>query len=82
MSKSSRTKFFLLLKRAILHVFPYCDLSLSICLPPDLNIRDAASGWAKRALAHLEFGSSVNPITTGGQIMPTPLLLAHPDLKT
>jgi hypothetical protein len=33
-----------------------------------------AGGW--------EFGSSVNPITTRGQIMPTTLLLAHPDLKT
>ena len=27
---------------------------------------DAASGWAGWALAHLEFGSSVNPITTMG----------------
>ena len=27
---------------------------------------DAASGWARRALAHPEFGSSVNPITTRG----------------
>ena len=26
----------------------------------------AASGWAGWALAHLEFGSSVNPITTRG----------------
>ena len=43
---------------------------------------DAASGWAGWALAHPEFGSSVNPITTRGQIMPTALLLAHPDLKT
>ena len=44
----------------------------------------AASGWAGWALAHPEFGSSVNPIITrgGGQIMPTTLLLAHPDLKT
>ena len=42
----------------------------------------AASGWAGWALAHPEFGSSVNPITTRGQIMPTTLLLAHPDLKT
>ena len=43
----------------------------------------AASGWAGWAKAHPEFGSSVNPITTrGGQIMPTTLLLAHPDLKT
>ena len=25
---------------------------------------DAASRWAGRAFAHLEFGSSVNPITT------------------
>ena len=25
----------------------------------------AASGWTGRALAHPEFGSSVNPITTG-----------------
>ena len=43
---------------------------------------DAASGWAGWALAHPEFGSSVNPITTKGQIMPTTSLLAHPDLKT
>ena len=27
---------------------------------------DAASGWAGWALAHLEFGSSVNPITIKG----------------
>ena len=27
---------------------------------------DAASGWAGWALAHSEFGSSVNPITTRG----------------
>ena len=27
---------------------------------------DAACGWAGWALAHLEFGSSVNPITTRG----------------
>ena len=27
---------------------------------------DAASGWAGWALAHPEFGSSVNPITTRG----------------
>ena len=26
----------------------------------------AASGWAEWALAHLEFGSSINPITTRG----------------
>ena len=38
-----------------------------------------ASGWA---LAQPEFGSSVNPITTWGQIMPTTLLLAHPNLNT
>ena len=42
----------------------------------------ATSGGAGWALAHLEFGISVNPITTRGQIMPTILLLAHPDLKT
>ena len=29
-------------------------------------LRDAASGWAGWALAHPEFGSSVNPITTRG----------------
>ena len=27
---------------------------------------DAASGWAGWALAHPEFGSSINPITTWG----------------
>ena len=43
---------------------------------------DAGSGLAGWVLAHPEFGSSVNPITTRGQIMPTILLLAHPDLKT
>ena len=42
---------------------------------------DAASGWARWALAHPEFGSSVNPIPIRGQTMPTTLLLAHPDLK-
>ena len=43
---------------------------------------DAASEWAGWALAHPEFGSSVNPIKTRGQILPTNLLLAHPELKT
>jgi hypothetical protein len=39
-----------------------------------LIFSDAVSGWA-------EFGRSVNPSPTEGQIMPTTLLLAHPDLK-
>ena len=43
---------------------------------------DAASGWAGLALAHLEFWSLVNPIPTKGNIMPTTLLILHPDLKT
>ena len=43
---------------------------------------DAASRWVGWALAHAEFGSWVNPIQPGGQIMPTTLLVAHPDLKT
>ena len=43
---------------------------------------DAFSGWDGWALAHPEFGVSVNPITTGGQITPNELLLAHADLKT
>ena len=34
------------------------------------------AGWAGWALAHPEFGSSVNPITTRGEDY------AHPDLKT
>ena len=34
----------------------------SICIHPS----DAAIGWAGWALAHPEFGSSVNPITTRG----------------
>ena len=29
---------------------------------------DAISGWARWALAHLEFGSLVNPFPTKGQI--------------
>ena len=41
----------------------------------------AASGWAGWALAHPEFGVSVNLIPTRGQIMPIVLLPAHPDLK-
>ena len=31
-----------------------------------VKFSDAASGWAGWALAHPEFGSSVNPITTRG----------------
>ena len=31
-----------------------------------LKVSAAASGWAGWALAHPEFGSSVNPITTRG----------------
>ena len=32
----------------------------------DMIASDATSGWAGWALAHPEFGSSVNPITTRG----------------
>ena len=55
----------------------------------------AGSGWAGWALAHPEYGSSVNPITTRGADYahhitasppgfedPAPSLLAPPDLKT
>ena len=45
-------------------------------------VSDDASRWVKWALAHPEFRSSVNPIITREQILPTALLLAHPDLKT
>ena len=50
----------------------YCPLDL---VTPYLNTiySDAPSSWA---------GSSVNHLQPGGQIMPTTLLLAHPDLKT
>ena len=44
---------------------------------------DAASGWAGWALAHPEFGSSVNPITTRGADYANHITaVAHPDLKT
>ena len=46
------------------------------------KVSAAASGWAGWALAHPEFGSSVNPITTRGADYAHPLLLAHQDLKT
>ena len=50
-----------------------------------MKVSAAASGWAGWAsgwaLAHPEFWSSVNPITTRGQIVPSTLLLAHPNLK-
>ena len=41
------------------------------------NFSDAASGWAGWAL-----GVQLTLLQPGGQIMPTTLLLAHPDLKT
>ena len=47
---------------------------------------DAASGWAGWALAHLEFGSSINPITTWGtnyahQITASPPRFENPALS-
>ena len=39
---------------------------LSLAKSSKLNSSDAASGWAGWSLAHQEFGSSVNPITTRG----------------
>ena len=48
-------------------------------MPNTLLLSDTVSGWA---LAQPDFGSSVNPIPTRGQILPTKLLLAHLDLKT
>ena len=49
-----------------------------------LQISDAVSRWEGWALAYPEFGNSVtNPIPTrGGQVMPTTLLLTHPDFRT
>jgi len=47
-----------------------------------IHCSDAANGWTGWALTHPEFGVSVNPIQSGGQIMPTALLLAHSELKT
>ena len=47
-----------------------------------IHYSDAATGRAGWTLAHQEFGSSVNPTTTRGQIMSTTLLLAHLALKT
>ena len=49
-------------------------------MKPHTYYSAAASGLAGWALAQPEFGSLVNPITT--RIMPTTLLLAHPDLKS
>ena len=43
------------------------NVNHNINLPTGIVIRsDAASGWAGWALAHPEFGISVNPITTRG----------------
>ena len=33
-----------------------------------LRLSEAVSGWAGWALAHSEFGSSVNPIPIGGSV--------------
>ena len=41
-------------------------LGLGFCTKIKYNYSAAASGWAGLALAHPEFGSSVNPITTRG----------------
>ena len=47
-----------------------------------LKCSDVVSGWVGWALAYPVFGSSVIPYSNQvGQIMPTTLLLAHPDLK-
>ena len=47
------------------------------------NTRPFIPGCAGCAMAHPDFDGSVNPISTrGGQIMPTLLLLAHPDFQT
>ena len=62
------------------YMAPEVILNNSVCIFSYYS--DAASRWAGWASAHTEFGSSINPITTRGQIMPTTLLLAHPDLKT
>jgi len=43
---------------------------------------DAASGWAGWALVHPEFEAQLTLFQPRGQITPTALLLAHPDLKT
>ena len=52
----------------------------------DTNVNkfsDVVSRWAGWALAHPDLGFQLNLFQQGrGQIMPTTLLLAHPDLKT
>ena len=42
---------------------------------------DAASGWAEWALVHLEFGSSVNPITTKGADYAHHITVSPPGFK-
>ena len=39
------------------------------------------SGWARWALAHAEFGSSVNPITTRGADYDHPITASPPGFK-
>ena len=67
-------------------VFFYKSTRYSLFMPLQyrypIYFSAAASKWAGWALAHPEFGSSINPITTRGQIMSTTLLLAHLALKT
>ena len=51
-------------------------LSGKICI-----YSDAASGWAEWALVHLEFGSSVNPITTKGADYAHHITVSPPGFK-
>ena len=46
----------------VLSHFRTCNVRAEVCAESSA----AASGWAGWALAHPEFGSSVNPITTRG----------------
>ena len=54
-------------KKTVILQVNFCESDIKFChLIPKmtLNVSDAASGWAGWALAHPEFGTSVNPITT------------------
>ena len=54
-----------------------CELTESDDFPL-LIYRDVVSGWAGWALAHPEFGVSVNPLTTRGPIGGRGVDYAHP----
>ena len=80
-SDSNNIVFFDMIFQAFFNCWHLQSPRLEVILDM-LTQSQRCSYWGGASPTPQEFGRSVHPIQTRGQVMPTTLLLAHSDLKT